>query len=551
MPESNEPEPQSPPPASSLEREESRALAQRVASLEERIRALETAHGEGVKPPSSLPAEQAPSPLRLDLEARLAGSFLNYVGLLALLLGLALLIGYWMESHAVEALLLALLSAAAMAALAALIRGRASQTLSVTLEGGALGLALVAAYLSFRWLGLPFSLLLAAAVALFAMRRALVRDSQLLASFALLAALLAPLLLRSAQSGEGFLFGYLAVVNGGAVWTGRRRGWIPLRYLALTGSHLAAWFWYANHPGANLVLTAAFPLLTFGLFAWIVPAGGMNFAEGLLGVLNSGGLLAAAFSILHQQSPGQASWVPLALGGMHAGIVLLFQRRRSLQAHAALHGWLAGWLIAIGLIIPLPATLAAIGWTAQAFGLGWLGARRNRGWLRSAAYLLGLSAALTILMARPAPEALPRWFELIALVALVACVLVLHRMHRQAEPGPWEWALHWLLATITVALPMRALSVFVLSTGAGPFALDSQLLTSALWASYSAALCLIGWFALSPFLRWMGVGLLLLTATKVFLIDPVSLSPVSRIVSFLLLAVFLLLLSYLFQTRRR
>ena len=118
MPESNEPEPQSPPPASSPEREESSALARRVASLEERIRALETAHGEGVKPPSSLPANQSPSPLRLDLEARLAGSFLNYVGLLALLLGLALLIGYWMESHAVQALMLALLSAAALAALA-------------------------------------------------------------------------------------------------------------------------------------------------------------------------------------------------------------------------------------------------------------------------------------------------------------------------------------------------------------------------------------------------------------------------------------------------
>ena len=79
----------------------------------------------------------------------------------------------------------------------------------------------------------------------------------------------------------------------------------------------------------------------------------------------------------------------------------------------------------------------------------------------------------------------------------------------------------------------------------------APLVTSSFWAAYSAALCLVGWLVFSPFLRWMGVGLLLMTAVKVFLVDPVTLSAGSRIVSFLLLAVFLLLLSYLFQTRRR
>ncbi|MBI2819388.1 MAG: DUF2339 domain-containing protein [Acidobacteria bacterium] len=551
MPETDEPRPQSPPSSSPPDREEGSALAQRVAWLEERIQALETALGAASEPERNQPTEQPLSPSPLDLEARLAGSFLNYVGLLALLLGLALLIGYWMESHATQALLLALLSAATLAALAGSIRGRASRTLSFTLEGGALGLVLVAGYLSFRWLGLPLSLLLAAAISLFAMRRALLRDSQLVASFALLAALLGPLLLRSAQSGEGFLFGYLAVVNAGAVWTGRRKGWIPLRYLALTGSHLAAWFWYLNHPGANLALTAAFPLLTFGLFAWVVPAGKINFAEGLLGVLNSGGLLAATFSILHQQSPDLASWVPLALGGLHAGIASLCWRNQSLREHFQLHGWIAGCLIAVGLVIPLSAAPIAIGWTAEGFVLGWLGVRWHRGWLRGAANLLGISAALTILLGRPSPETLPSLIELLAPIAVVACVIVLNRMQRQTEPGAWEWALRWLLAILAVALPMLVLGGPIISASAGPFALAPQLLTSAFWASYSAALCLIGWFTFSPFLRWMGVGLLLMTAVKVFLVDPVSLSPASRIGSFLLLAVFLLLLSYLFQTRRR
>ena len=49
----------------------------------------------------------------------------------------------------------------------------------------------------------------------------------------------------------------------------------------------------------------------------------------------------------------------------------------------------------------------------------------------------------------------------------------------------------------------------------------------------------------------MGVILLVITTVKVFLVDPVALSGVARIVSFLLLSVFLLFLSYLFQTPRR
>ena len=98
---------------------------------------------------------------------------------------------------------------------------------------------------------------------------------------------------------------------------------------------------------------------------------------------------------------------------------------------------------------------------------------------------------------------------------------------------------------------MLFLSQITTAFSSGPGALAPMLTTSLIWASYSAAMCLIGWFTLSAFLRWMGVALLLVTAMKVFLVDPVALSPVSRIVSFLLLSVFLLLLSYLFQTRRR
>ena len=107
MPTTGRPEPESPPPSRTSESEDVTVLARRLASLEERIRALEAAHEAGDALENSQAPDELPPSSRLDLEARLAGSFLNYTGLLALLLGLALLIGYWLESHAVLAVLLA------------------------------------------------------------------------------------------------------------------------------------------------------------------------------------------------------------------------------------------------------------------------------------------------------------------------------------------------------------------------------------------------------------------------------------------------------------
>jgi len=552
MPDAALPEPESGKSPSPAENERWQALEGRISKLEERLQALEHSAartGAMGEPEEPQPAEVG---VPVDLERRVAGPFLNYVGLLALLLGLAFLIGYWMESHSLRALLVSLLSAAGLAALGFLVRGRGSQTLALTLEGSSLGLVYMACYLSYIWAGLPFSLLAGTAITLFAMHRAIRRDSQLVASIALLAALLGALLLRSARSGEGLLFGYLAVVNAGAVWTGRRKGWIRLRFLALVGSHVAAWFWYLNHPGANLVLTIAFPALTFLLFASIVPAAEMNASEGLLGVLNSAGLLAASFSLLHSHFPAWVPWAPLLLSLLHAGFGILCWRSSGLRHYGSLHGWIAGCLFAVGVYFPLPLPETALGWTMEALALGWLGTRYNRVFWRSAANLLGLLAAVAMLYSlHPSEAARVPAEAVLGTILLAGAVLLLHRWQKRTEPGEWEWAGRWLLAAAALALPMLALGGTIAAASAGRFAWAPPLVISGFWAAYSAALCIIGWLVFSPFLRWMGVGLLLMTAVKVFLIDPVALAPVSRIISFLLLAVFLLVISYLFQTRKR
>ena len=573
------------------EREEIRWLVERVAALERRVRELENRQEdsldanrelriarEGLEseikqeagknsnseltPTAAAGTSQAPAPL--DLENRLASPALNYLGLIALLIGLTLLIGFSMESHARVGVVVAFLSGGALWGLGRWTgqwapRG-GSEIFSLTLEGASLGLLFLAGYLSYTlwnaaW-GMVPSLLAGGAVMLVAMRRAEQRNSQLVAVFALFGALLGTLLLRQVHSGESLLFGYLAAVNVCAVWAGRRQGWLGLRFLALLGSHAVAGFWYSTHPAADPWLTAAFPILTFLLFARIVPSGSPDgavpAAEIALGVINSAAFLAASASLLRAHDASLLPWSVAALGIVHALLGSVWLLSKTLRPYARLHFWLAAILIAAGLLLVFPQSGVALGWTAEALLLYWMGARLSSPAARNFANLLALGAAVEILFALGSQEnnsSLP--LRTFSALAYAASVILFHRFakHYAVQLGNWEWANHWLLAAIATFLPMLVLGRLAAARAAQ--GLSPALVVSVVWAAYSMGLCLAGWRAASALLRWMGVGLLLVTAVKVFVFDPVTLSGFSRIASFLLLSVFLLLLSYLFRTRNK
>ena len=81
--------------------------------------------------------------------------------------------------------------------------------------------------------------------------------------------------------------------------------------------------------------------------------------------------------------------------------------------------------------------------------------------------------------------------------------------------------------------------------------LGPSLANAVLWSAYSMGLCVAGWLRVSSFLRWAGVALLLVSSVRVLLVDMVAMSGPARIAAFLLLAVFLLVISYLFQSRTK
>jgi uncharacterized membrane protein len=78
-----------------------------------------------------------------------------------------------------------------------------------------------------------------------------------------------------------------------------------------------------------------------------------------------------------------------------------------------------------------------------------------------------------------------------------------------------------------------------------------QMMLSLLWAVYGTVLVVVGFVRKLAGLRWQALALFGLTVIKVFLYDLSFLSRASRIFSFLVLGVVLLLASFLYARRQR
>jgi uncharacterized membrane protein len=70
---------------------------------------------------------------------------------------------------------------------------------------------------------------------------------------------------------------------------------------------------------------------------------------------------------------------------------------------------------------------------------------------------------------------------------------------------------------------------------------------SALWMAYGAMLMIVGFWRRSAFVRWQALALIAFTIGKVFLYDVSELDRGYRIVSFIVLGVLLLAISFVYQ----
>ena len=276
----------------------------------------------------------------------------------------------------------------------------------------------------------------------------------------------------------------------------------------------------------------------------LVPVNGLGLAFGLQGLLElhlpaATGLVTALLAV---------AWWAVAVGV------------RRVDPRAAMHVLVPAAALAVAAIgLQLGGAWATLACAAEAGGLAWVGIRERRAWIRAAgAGLLAVTAVLAMAaLAAPVPAAHAVLFNRRALLGLfvVGVLALVAWLHRREDDRDVPHRKPALAAAVVGA---NVLLLFTLSMEIGAFwelrrgiaanaELAMQMMLSATWAAYAAALTAAGIRRRYAPIRYLAIAVFGATVLKVFLVDFSQLDSVFRIATSVVLGLLLLAASYLYQ----
>jgi uncharacterized membrane protein len=532
-----------------------------------------------VAPPvrASAPALSAPQSSRAfpshradeNFEAVVAGRWLNYVGILALLFAVTFFLKYAFDNDWVGPrgrVGIGLLLGSALYPWSQRLLGKGYKYFSEGIAG--LGAAVL--YLSL-WAGwhyyaifsqsTAFALMIAVTLGTFVV--AVGRNSERIALLAQLGGLITPLLVSTGENHEVALFSYLAVLGAAALSLAWVREWKWLVPLEFGATLVFFWGWYSDfYSEPELVVTIFFATLFFLLFAAIPVI--RSWRDGELSEMEIGIVLINAISFplaLHQMLWPEHRWsltiAVLALAVAHLGAERLLPAAAGAKTRVAriLYGGLA--LTFATLVIPIRCDhkWITIAWVVEGLILIGSGLRTKIPLMRWAGLLLfAIVAGRLAVISIPADTFIANARFATFLVA-VACFFSACYFAAEAgsDFGAEEKSMYLGTAIAANILLVAALSLEVWDVfGRMPsLGIDrehaQELALSALWLVYALVLLAAGTWKKLAVVRWQALTLLGVVIVKVFLFDLSFLEKFYRIVSFSLLGVALLLISFYYQ----
>jgi len=539
--------------------------------------------------PTIVPAHlaTAKAETNLDLEARIGSHWLNRIGIAAVLIGVSYFLKYAFDNNWIGPagrITIGLLAGIAVVIWSERFRTRGYRIFSFSLKAvgiGVLYLSLWAAFQVYNLIpsGVAFVAMLLVTASTAAL--AIAQDAEILAAFALAGGFMTPVLLSTGQNREVELFSYLAILNGATLVLVVFKPWRRLLVLSFVGTLLMYVGWHVTYyTREQLRVTLGFATLFFAIFAVAPLIGKGKEREAnvsatvpyLIAFLNAAVYFLQVYTMLQDVDKAAIAWFALALAGVYIFLSRQMRVRESNASAAAtlhfLHLALAIGFITIAIPIRLNAHWITIGWFVEAAVLLWVADRVKSDFLNVfaiAALALGVARLLFIdnfyservlLNARMAVHVVA-----LGVLALVAW----HGAHRNDDSG------RRAAASAIIALNLLALvalsrevadyySRALLAASRQPgvwiggewsstrnIAIARDFTFSALWMGYGAVLMIVGFWRRSAFIRWQALVLIAATTIKVFVYDVSQLDRGYRILSFIVLGVLLLAISFGYQ----
>jgi uncharacterized membrane protein len=533
------------------------------------------------------PVLTAPAEAVANLESRIGSHWLNRIGIAAVLIGVSYFLKFAFDNNWIGPagrVTIGLLAGITVVMWSERFRSRGYKIFSYSLKAVGVGVLYLSLWAAFQ----VYSLIPngAASMAMLAVTSAtavlaLTQDAEILAAFALAGGFITPVLLSTGQNKELQLFSYLVLLDFATLVLVALKPWRRLLLLSYVGTVLLYVGWYSSfYDRSQLRLTLGFATLFFAIFA-IAPLIALpaknerslfSILSLLLALVNAGVYFLQVEAMYEQIDKRVTAWFALALA-----VVYIFLSRQvrvryrdpaAAQALHSLHLALAIGFITIAIPIRMDAHWITIGWFVEAAVLLWVADRIHSDFLNAFAVGALVLAVVRLLFidnfystrlifnARMATH---------AVAIAVLAILAWYGSKRNDERGRTSVALAIVaLNALALIALSREVADYYAQQMAGMRPMPGQwnqsgwlnlrrveisrdFTYSALWMGYGAMLMLIGFWRRSAFVRWQALLLIAVTIVKVFVYDVSQLDRGYRIVSFIVLGVLLLAISFVYQ----
>lgn len=534
-----------------------RATAEAPAEMAESTEPVAT-RSQPYEPP---PVADTPVPRAAmtggDVEALLAGRWLHIVGLLLVFLGAAFFLKVAFDHDWITPVLrvaLGLVAGTVAIVYAQRLANRGQLYFSEGITALGIGIEFLSLYASNALFHLASpALALAGMVAVNAVIASLAwrRHSQRLGILAAIGGFLAPMLAGTQSVDQWMLAGYIGMLDVGLLLLAELIDSRIIASIALGGTivYMVGTISHAQSlDDVQRAIIYAALYATFAFAGWIVTKvrGSLDPFRSIVGAVALGGLLGGLEVSLAPEHRALLAPILLGLTIAHLGAAIVLKSRY--------HSWLA--VVALTFAIPAAfdrTVFVNVAWAAEAVVLTIAGLRFGDDVLKIAGLgLLALDVACDAFSYTNYASIHPILNERFA--ACAAAFVATYAIARAIDLGGTAEYDEMLVRTLRTA--GHAIALLTLSAEAwnaasyyGGASQASSAALSIVWAIFAALLIGRGLYKRDSFMRWEGLGLIILTAAKVLLFDLSFLDLGYRVISAVLVGVALIGVSYAYQRR--
>ncbi len=571
-------------------RREVSTIQGRLSTLEGKAGPVAPSEEKAAPLPPREPAAAKPVRSAKEIEAKIGGKWLNYIGIVAVIIGMGFFIKYAFENEWIGPtgrVVLGMLVGLVFIGWGEFWKNK-YKYYSQGLVGGGIAilfLALFGAASYYQIIPMNIGRILFVVVTIFAVLLSVRHNTSSIAFMGFIGGYLNPILLSTGENQQVPLLTYITILDLGVLTVAFFRNWKWLNIFAFvaTVAIFAGWAdrFYAIQPIAYGT-TQLFLVLFFVIFASlsifynIIHKEKTSVLDLVFVFVVASAFFGASYGNLRDRYPDLMGLFSGAMAAVYLGLAFISYKRVAAEKRLVLT-FLA---VALGfLVIMVPIQLEknwiTIGWAVLASALVWIGIKTESGSILIAgAALLVMSIGkllffdLSIDIYDPGFRSFFNDRFLTALVVAAAALFSSYLFSRSPEAGyarPASLIMfiagHLVLLIILSVeaydffeVPMNTLQQGMIGSYDysqytdlyNRYLYAQRLSLSGIWAIYSVALIIFGFVKKHAPSRICAIVLFFVTIIKVFIFDLSALENIYRIISFIGLGVILLLVSFLY-----